>query len=291
MDNASFFIKNRALFGSFPTQESVDELEKNGVRYFINLTDLTIEKNIIPYKTNYVYFNYPIIDNYIPTDLQRFASFIIKISKIIKSLKRNELLYLHCRAGHSRSAIVVACVICYIFNLNPSESLEYTTICHSNRVNLRERRRKLGAPQSFIQKRFVYKFFEPLLFVRNNKFNTFTYGFSAQSLHPIITKDMGIFPTVDSAYNAYIEKYTFENNTDIENTKDNIKIEIMTKILKLKFEQHSDLKENLLNTGLRILIEQCKEDYFWSSGYNGKGRNQLGIILMKIRNEYYEKNI
>ena len=68
MDNASFFIKNRALFGSFPTQESVDELEKNGVRYFINLTDLTIEKNIIPYKTNYVYFNYPIIDNYIPTD-------------------------------------------------------------------------------------------------------------------------------------------------------------------------------------------------------------------------------
>ena len=48
MDNASFFIKNRALFGSFPTQESVEELEKNGVKYFINLTDLAIEKNIKP---------------------------------------------------------------------------------------------------------------------------------------------------------------------------------------------------------------------------------------------------
>ena len=288
MDNASFFIKNRALFGSFPTQESVEELEKNGVKYFINLTDLAIEKNIKPYKTKYMYINYPIIDNYIPTDLQRFASFIIKISKIIKCLKRNELLYLHCRAGHSRSAIVVACIICYIFNLNPSESLEYTTICHSNRVNLRERRRKLGAPQSFIQKRFVYKFFEPLLFIRNNKFNLFTYGFSNQSLYSVKVKDFGLFSTAESAYNAIIEKYISENNIDI--IEDKVKIELMTKILKLKFEQNSDLKENLLNTGLRILIEQCKEDYFWSSGYNGKGRNQLGIILMKIRNEYYEKN-
>ena len=235
-----------------------------------------------------MYINYPIIDNYIPTDLQRFASFIIKISKIIKCLKRNELLYLHCRAGHSRSAIVVACIICYIFNLNPSESLEYTTICHSNRVNLRERRRKLGAPQSFIQKRFVYKFFEPLLFIRNNKFNLFTYGFSNQSLYSVKVKDFGLFSTAESAYNAIIEKYISENNIDI--IEDKVKIELMTKILKLKFEQNSDLKENLLNTGLRILIEQCKEDYFWSSGYNGKGKNQLGIILMKIRNEYYEKN-
>ena len=35
MNKSSYFIPNRALFGSYPTQESVDELEANdwiGVR-------------------------------------------------------------------------------------------------------------------------------------------------------------------------------------------------------------------------------------------------------------------
>ena len=50
MDNCSFFIKNNALFGGFPTQENVDELEKNGVRYFVNLTEKN-EPKINPYKT------------------------------------------------------------------------------------------------------------------------------------------------------------------------------------------------------------------------------------------------
>ena len=44
MDNSSYFIKNRSLFGSFPTQESVQELEEHGVRYFVDLTDITREK-------------------------------------------------------------------------------------------------------------------------------------------------------------------------------------------------------------------------------------------------------
>jgi hypothetical protein len=35
MERSSYFIKDKALFGSYPTQESVEELEKEGVRYFI----------------------------------------------------------------------------------------------------------------------------------------------------------------------------------------------------------------------------------------------------------------
>ena len=30
MERSSYFIKDRALFGSFPTQEAVEELEKMG---------------------------------------------------------------------------------------------------------------------------------------------------------------------------------------------------------------------------------------------------------------------
>ena len=39
MNNSSFFIKDRALFGSFPSQDSVSELETLGVRYFVDLME------------------------------------------------------------------------------------------------------------------------------------------------------------------------------------------------------------------------------------------------------------
>ena len=41
MDDASYFVKNKALFGGFPTQKAVEEYEKNGVKieqiFFNNL--------------------------------------------------------------------------------------------------------------------------------------------------------------------------------------------------------------------------------------------------------------
>jgi hypothetical protein len=290
MDNSSFFIKNKALFGSYPSQESVNELEKNGVKYFVDLTEIN-EKNIHdPYKTQYNYIHYPIKDNCIPTNWTTFASLIIKLSKIIKNLKNDDKLYINCRAGHSRSALVVACLLCYIFNLSPLESLEYTTMCHSMRKNLRNRWRKLSAPQSFIQKKFVYKFFEPLRFYTLSKNNIFTYGFSSLSSHEIEV-DSQIFSSAKLAYNASIEKYCLENQLEEETIDHKIKIKIMTQILKIKFDTHKDILEKLLNTGLRMLIQYSKEDIFWSESNSNLGKNYIGKILVNIRNNYYQNEI
>ena len=99
MDNSSYFIKNRSLFGSFPSQESVEELENHGVRYFVDLTDISKEKKISAYKTKYTYINYKIADHSIPTDLISFSCFIIKISSIIKNLNLDERVYVHCKGG------------------------------------------------------------------------------------------------------------------------------------------------------------------------------------------------
>ena len=33
MDRSSYFIKDKALFGSYPTQSAIQELENEGVRY------------------------------------------------------------------------------------------------------------------------------------------------------------------------------------------------------------------------------------------------------------------
>ena len=64
----------------------------------------------------------------------------------------------------------------------------------------------------------------------------------------------------------------------------------MENIIQLKFEQHEDFRTNLLNTGLRPIVEHTKDDAFWGDdGIDGKGQNILGKILTNIRNRWYER--
>ena len=111
MDRSSEFIRNKALFGGYPTQEYVNEFETMGVRYFIDLT-CEGEKKIVPYTTIYTYERYSISDHRVPTDWNSFAQFISKIGNIIKSRHTGEKVYRHCKGGHGRSGVVVACLLC-----------------------------------------------------------------------------------------------------------------------------------------------------------------------------------
>lgn len=161
MNRSSYFIENKARFGSYPTQESVKELEKNGVRYFVNLT-FPDEKKIIPYSTLYTKINFPIVDISIPENWTDFAIFLAKITSIIRSLKKGEMIYIHCKGGHGRAGLVVACLFCHIFGMTPHDALRKTSICHNNREIMRDRWREMGSPQTHNQKQFVSKFFRPV---------------------------------------------------------------------------------------------------------------------------------
>ncbi len=62
-----------------------------------------------------------------------------------------------------------------------------------------------------------------------------------------------------------------------------LKIEIMFLINFDKFHRNHDLKVKLLATGNRYLEEtNAWKDDFWGV-YNGKGENNLGKVLMKVR--------
>ena len=306
MNTSSYFIKDKALFGSFPTQESVLELEEQGVRYFVDLTTPEEkQKKLTMYTTQYNYVNYPIHDRHVPTDWFSYAKFIIKICKIIKSLKNEEKLYAHCRGGHGRAGVLVASILCHIFNLSPDDALKYTTKYHSNRKHLKDKWKKIGSPQTYSQKKFIYKFFLPLNFYKTYK-NSNIFGFSNFSQHKINIKGIGIFANAEAALHAYknIEDKEFVNS--LINTKSGLiarylgkqiipttfweenKIKIMEDILKLKIEQNPIVKQNLLNTGLRPLVEHIKYDLFWGDNGHGIGENILGKLLTKLRNKYYE---
>jgi ribA/ribD-fused uncharacterized protein len=64
-----------------------------------------------------------------------------------------------------------------------------------------------------------------------------------------------------------------------------VKEDVMYNALKAKFGQNEDLKKYLLETKGYTLIEHTKNDSYWGDGGNGKGKNRLGILLMKLRKE------
>lgn len=64
-----------------------------------------------------------------------------------------------------------------------------------------------------------------------------------------------------------------------------VKFDIMYEIVKAKFEQNENLKTKLLETGDNYLEEgNSWGDRIWGT-VNGKGQNNLGKILMKVRDE------
>jgi ribA/ribD-fused uncharacterized protein len=303
MDRSSYFITDKALFGSFPTQEAVEDLQRAGVRHFINLTHPD-EKKIEPYHTDYNYISFPITDHHVPKDWRLFACFLVKVGDIINKLHPGELIYVHCKGGHGRSGIVVASLLCYMYDITASSALEYTAKYHSTRSVMREKWRRMGAPQSLYQRHFVHMFFEPFVFFRSGDIT----GFSNFSSHPVTVQGLGTFPTAEAALQAY------KNPDDVEYVQKqreartpNVSVllgkkvtrpdwehvceRIILHILKSKFDQHPDIRKNLLGTGFRPLIQHTRADDFWGNGGDGSGKNRLGKALMKLREYYYRREI
>lgn len=296
MDKASFFIEGKALFGSFPTQNSVNELESQGVRYFINLTHEK-ESKIKSYTTNYTYINYPINDRSVPKNYTEYACFIIKITDIIKELVDDEKIYIHCKGGHGRSGVVVASILCYINNISPEEAIENTTYYHNKRLVMRDKWRKIGSPQTKQQKKFIYKFFSKIIFCKTYGHGRVA-GFSTFTPHKITYNGI-TYPTAEAAIQAQknvgdvsyvisqqtctsgLQSINLGNKINCREDWDTVYKDIVYDVIKAKFDQYPELKNNILRTGLGPIIHHSKIS----------NDNILGTILFKLRFLYYKENM
>jgi N-glycosidase YbiA len=117
----------------------------------------------------------------------------------------------------------------------------------------------------------------------------------------VISWEGMIYPTVEHAYQASKTHVKAEKikiagihfpgaakragrNLTIRPDWEDVKVEIMAELVDFKF-RFSDLREKLLETGDALLVEGNQHgDKFWGV-CDGVGKNQLGIILMNLREE------
>lgn len=64
-----------------------------------------------------------------------------------------------------------------------------------------------------------------------------------------------------------------------------VKVGIMTELVRAKVTQNDDVKACLLATGNKQIVENSPWDTFWGIGEDGSGQNQMGKILMQLRDE------
>lgn len=87
-----------------------------------------------------------------------------------------------------------------------------------------------------------------------------------------------------TALNDIIKEYKNKGAAQREDWED-IKLEVMRTVLKLKFSSDSHCRKMLLETGDNLLEENSPHDYFWGS----KGKNALGKLLQEIRDDFKKK--
>ena len=76
---------------------------------------------------------------------------------------------------------------------------------------------------------------------------------------------------------------------------DEVKNDVMRRVVRLKFEQNTDLRKRLIDTGDVVLIEgnNWHDNYWGACTCEGcerkKGKNMLGNILMELRSEFQKQ--
>lgn len=134
-------------------------------------------------------------------------------------------------------------------------------------------------------------------------YETSFFVFSNFSSHAVIYKNI-LYPTVEHAYHS--SKFNDEKiRNEIINAKspleayeigklnkskmivnwDKIKVNVLYEIVREKVKQHAEVKKALLSTENEEIVEDNPNNSFWGNGEDGKGENQMGKILMRIRSE------
>ena len=64
------------------------------------------------------------------------------------------------------------------------------------------------------------------------------------------------------------------------------RLNVMRRVVITKFETHEAVRNLLLSTGDRPIVESAPGDRFWGAGPDGTGENRLGHLLEELRDRF-----
>ena len=267
LENFTVEFHPNCHFGCYPNQQVIRQLEDEQFDLIVKLT-CDPEKNTHPYQTFIERLHYPIRDNNTPLDWESFSIFIVKLLSLY--ILQNKKIFIHCKGGHGRSCLVVACLLyCLNSSYNARSAIENVIKIHNKRQDLSLRWKNIRSPFSRTQYVFLYKFLNPICILKSYNVG-YQAGFSASSTFELQT-EFGSFSNIDAAVQS------------IKGLVDWSELEIMNYLTRLKFKQHPELVPHLLGTGIRKIFDFSR--YAFSE-------NMVGLALVKIRNELFlEKHL
>lgn len=134
---------------------------------------------------------------------------------------------------------------------------------------------KTNAPYGFMN-----NFYPARFFVYNRWWNTIEHAYQAQKC-----SDPTEYDAIHQAASPRKARDLGQKVKMRDHWDEILKDRVMEECVRAKFLQHPNLRKQLMDTGDEELIENSKIDAYWGCGVDGKGRNQLGKTLMKIRFE------
>jgi ribA/ribD-fused uncharacterized protein len=133
--------------------------------------------------------------------------------------------------------------------------------------------------------------------------------FSPYTSHAIEINGL-VFPTLEHAYqckryidlriieeirNAHSPVKAWEISSKYKNLQisefknENYKLKVMKDLMRLKAEQHEEIRKALIESGSQKIIKHIVTyppgDGFWDDGKDGEGLNHTGRLWMEIRHE------
>lgn len=130
--------------------------------------------------------------------------------------------------------------------------------------------------------RFLSNFWPAPIVIDNVEYPSSEHYYQAQKcLNPNDAEQIRLLPKAGQA-KKLVRKFAIRSDWE------NVKLQIMEKALRAKFEQHPEIMQLLLETGDELLQEgNTWHDVFWGVDITtNTGENHLGKLLMKLREEW-----